>query len=178
MGMVMSYMGGTGVELASKGMTMVTGTLYDRVIEKRKIENFEDFHTAILDIFNAINMALPGKHYDAPPHDDIKQKCYDDEWSNESDDEKRKQSFTKFINDNVNLSKADESMMITGLVTPPLAMVVKKTGQTVPQLSVIKAIPDVAFVPGATILALIAIKLTKRMAFKNIPSIDQKENAL
>lgn len=78
----------------------------------------------------------------------------------------------------MNLSKADESMMITGLVTPPLAMVVKKTGQTVPQLSVIKAIPDVAFVPGATILALIAIKLTKRMAFKNIPSIDQKENAL
>ncbi|KAK7382853.1 hypothetical protein VNO80_01974 [Phaseolus coccineus] len=177
MGLVTSYMGGTGVELANKGMTMITGTLYDRVIEKRKIENFEDFHTAILDIFNAINMALPGKHYDAPPLDDIK-KCYDDEWSNESDDEKRKERFTKFINENVNLSKADESMMITGIVTPPLAMVVKKTGQTVPQLSVIKAIPDVAFVPGATILALIAIKLTKRMAFKNIPSIDKKENAL
>jgi len=30
---------------------MITGTLYDRVIEKRKIENFDDFHTAILDIF-------------------------------------------------------------------------------------------------------------------------------
>ncbi|XP_027908369.1 uncharacterized protein LOC114167477 [Vigna unguiculata] len=176
MGLVMSYMGGTGVEVANKGMTMITGTLYDRVIEKRKIENFDDFHTAILDIFNAINMALPGKHYDAPPHDDIK-KCYDG-WSDESDEDKRKEAFTTFINENVNLSKADESMMITGIVAPPVAMVVKKTGQTVPQLSVIKAIPDVAFVPGATILALIAIKLTKRMAFKNIPSIDPKENTL
>ncbi|CAJ1948104.1 unnamed protein product [Sphenostylis stenocarpa] len=173
--MVTSYMGGTGVEVATKGMSMVTGTLYDRVIEKRKIENFNDFHTAILDIFNAINMALPGKHYDAPPHDDIK-KCYD-EWIGESNDANKKDAFTKFIKDYVNLSKADESMMITGIVAPPVAMAVKKTGQTVPQLSVIKAIPDVAFVPGATILALIAIKLTKRMAFKNIPSIDQKENS-
>ncbi|KOM58644.1 hypothetical protein LR48_Vigan11g167800 [Vigna angularis] len=177
MGLVMSYMGGTGVEVANKGMTMITGTLYDRVIEKREIKNFDDFHTAILDIFNAINMALPGKHYDAPPHDDIK-KYYYNGWSDESDEDKRKEAFKKFMNENLNLSKADESMMITGIVAPPVAMVVKKTGQTVPQLSVIKAIPDVAFVPGATILALIAIKLTKRMAFKNIPSIDQKQNAL
>ncbi|KAK7386132.1 hypothetical protein VNO78_26119 [Psophocarpus tetragonolobus] len=176
MGMVMSYMGGTGVEVASKGLSMITGTLYDRVIEKRKIENFNHFHTAILDIFNAINMALPGKHYDAPPLEDIK-KCYDQWDQSKEDDKNKKQIFTDFVNQNVNLGKADESMMITGIVAPPVAMVAKRTGQSVPQLSVIKAIPDVAFVPGATILALIAIKLTKRMAFKNIPSLPQKENA-
>lgn len=179
MGTVMSYMGGTGIEVASKGLTMLTGTLYDRVIEKRKIENFDDFHEAILDIFNTINMSLPGKHYDAPTHDDIK-KFYDewedkyvegtkklyDEWEDKNKEDKKRKAFTKFIIDKVNLSKADESMMLTGIVAPPAAMVAKRTGQSVPQLSVIKAIPDVVFVPGATILALIAIKLTKRMAFK------------
>jgi len=46
------------------------------------------------------------------------------------------------------------------------AMVVKKTGQTVSQLNVIKAILDVAFVLGTTILALIAIKLTKKIGFQ------------
>ncbi|TKY68936.1 hypothetical protein E2542_SST05199 [Spatholobus suberectus] len=166
MGMVMSYMGGTGVEFASKAMTMTTGTLYDRVIEKKKIENFEDFHVAILDIFNAINTSLPGKHYDAPALDDV-QKFYE-KW-NESDGDK-KERFTDYMNEKVNLSKADESMMITGILAPPLALVAKKTGQSLPQLGVMKAIPDVAFVPGATILALIATKLTKRMAFKNLPS--------
>jgi len=103
-----------------------------------------------------------------------KQKCYET-WTKSEGAEKKKEAFTRFISENVNLSKADESMMITGIVAPPVAMVAKRTGQTVPQLSVIKAIPDVAFVPGATILALIAIKLTKRMAFKNIPSLPQKE---
>nr|ACU24225.1 unknown [Glycine max] len=171
MGMVTSYMG--GAEVASKRMSMLTGTLYDRIIKQRNIRELNEFQIAILDIFNAINMALPGKHYDAPAHDDI-QKCYET-WTKSEGAEKKKEAFTRFISENVNLSKADESMMITGIVAPPVAMVAKRTGQTVPQLSVIKAIPDVAFVPGATILALIAIKLTKRMAFKNIPSLPQKE---
>lgn len=102
-------------------------------------------------------------------HVSNKQKFYDDEWKNKSENEKR-EAFTKFIIDKVNPSKADESMMLTGIVAPPAAMVAKRTGQSVPQLSVVKAIPDVVFVPGATILALIAMKLTKRMAFKDLPS--------
>jgi len=69
---------------------------------------------------------------------------------------------------NVNISKVDDSMMITGIVAPPAAMVAKRTGQSVPQLSVMKAIPDVIFVPTATILALIAVKVTKRMSLKKL----------
>ncbi|PNX96391.1 hypothetical protein L195_g019597 [Trifolium pratense] len=49
-------------------------------------------------------------------------------------------------------------MMITGIVAPPAAMVAKRSGQSVPQLSALKVIPDVIFVPTATILALIAVK--------------------
>ncbi|RZC02450.1 hypothetical protein D0Y65_017545 [Glycine soja] len=79
-----------------------------------------------------------------------------------SEEAQKKEAFIKFVTENVNQSKADESMMISGIVTPPVAMEAKKTGQTVPQLSIIKAVPDVAFVPEATILALIAIKLTRK----------------
>ncbi|KAK7350433.1 hypothetical protein VNO77_09069 [Canavalia gladiata] len=165
MGMLMSYMGGTGIELASQATTFITGALYDRFIERR-IKSFEDFHVAILDIFNAINMALPGKHYDAPTHKEI-QELFDEWVITEGDD--KKILFTNLLSKYVNISKADEYMMITGIVAPPMAMVVKRTGQSVPQLSAIKTIPDVAFVPTATILALIAVKLTKRMSFKKLP---------
>ncbi|XP_057458014.1 uncharacterized protein LOC130748785 [Lotus japonicus] len=167
MGMVMSYMGlgGTAEGLVAQSLSLVSGALYDQFM-KREIKNFDDFHTAILDIFNTINMALPGKHYDAPELKEIQDLF--EQW-NESKEDKKK-IFTDFMIKNVNISKADESMMITGIVAPPAAMVVKKTGQSVPQLSVIKAIPDVIFVPTATILALIAVKLTKRMSFKKAAS--------
>ncbi|KAK7286989.1 hypothetical protein RJT34_22382 [Clitoria ternatea] len=165
MGMLMSYMGGTGIGMASQAMSFVTGTLYDRFIEKQ-IRDFESFHAAILDIFSAINMALPGKHYDAPARKEIEE--FYDTWNKSKTD--KRELFTNFVKEKVNLSKADESMMITGIVAPPVAMVAKKTGQSLPQLSVIKSIPDVAFVPTATVLALIAVKLTKRMSFKNLPS--------
>jgi type IV secretory pathway VirB2 component (pilin) len=68
----------------------------------------------------------------------------------------------------VNISKVDDSMMITGIVAPPAAMVAKRSGQSVPQLSALKVIPDVIFVPTATILALIAVKVTKRMSIKKL----------
>ncbi|KAJ1415393.1 hypothetical protein SESBI_18083 [Sesbania bispinosa] len=112
-------------------------------------------------------MALPGKHYDAPAQKEIEDLFK--QW-NESKDEDKRKIFTDFMINNVNMSKVDNSMMITGIVAPPAAMVAKKTGQSVPQLSVMKAIPDVIFVPTATIFALIAVKITKRMSFKNVPS--------
>ncbi|XP_061347804.1 uncharacterized protein LOC133293282 [Gastrolobium bilobum] len=166
MGMLMSFMGGTADGLASKTTTLVTGALYDQFI-KKEIKDFDDFHIAILDIFNNFNTALPGKHYDAPSHGEI----WDlfNKW-NGAPKEHKKKIFTEFMIKNVSISKVDDSMMITGIVAPPAAMVAKRTGQSVPQLSVMKAIPDVAFVPTITVLALIGVKLTKRMSFKKIAS--------
>lgn len=52
---------------------------------------------------------------------------------------------------NVNMSNVDDSMMITRIVAPPAAMVATRTGQPVTQRSVTKSIPDVIFVPTATV---------------------------
>ncbi|KAK9273528.1 hypothetical protein L1049_018338 [Liquidambar formosana] len=70
--------------------------------------------------------------------------------------------FIKFMK-KVSFSKLDDSSLITGLVTPPAAMAAKRAGEKVPQLNVIKAIPDVIFVPAATVLALISVKLSRRI---------------
>ncbi|KAE9600778.1 hypothetical protein Lal_00011339 [Lupinus albus] len=166
MGMGMSFIGGSG-GFASKSLSVIMGALFDQFVEK-DIKDFNDFHTAILDIFNTINMALPGKHYDAPHQKEVKD-LYE-KWSRATKEEDKKKIFTEFMNKNVNLSKVDQSMVITGAVAPPAAMVVKRSGQTLPHLTVMKAIPDVVFVPTATILALIVVKVSKRMLFKNVAS--------
>ncbi|BBG97312.1 hypothetical protein Prudu_006392 [Prunus dulcis] len=44
---------------------------------------------------------------------------------------------------NVKLSKVDGTTMIAGILTPPVAMATKRAGENVPQLKMIKAIPDV-----------------------------------
>ncbi|CAL5195263.1 unnamed protein product [Lathyrus oleraceus] len=164
MGMVMSYMGGTGEGIASQTLSFVSGALYDQFM-KKEIKNFDAFHTAILDIFNTINMALPGKHYDAPSNKEIED--FFKLW-HKSEEEDKNRIFTDFMIKNVNISKVDDSMMITGIVAPPAAMVAKRSGQSLPQLSLMKSIPDVIFVPTATILALIAVKVTKRMTLKKL----------
>lgn len=61
------------------------------------------------------------------------------------------------------LSKLDNSTLMTGILTPPAAMATKRAGESVPQLKALKAIPDVIFVPGFTILALVCAKLTRRV---------------
>lgn len=69
----------------------------------------------------------------------------------------------KFMKEKVNLSRLDDSTLITGIVTPPAAMAAKRAGESLPQLKLIKAIPDVIFVPSATVLALVSVKLSRKM---------------
>lgn len=76
----------------------------------------------------------------------------------------------ELMQNRLNLSKLDDSTIITGLVTPPAAMVAKRAGETVPQLKLIKAIPDVVFVPSATVLALISVKLSRKMFLGQVAS--------
>ncbi|KAK7394541.1 hypothetical protein VNO78_15072 [Psophocarpus tetragonolobus] len=151
--MAMSFMGGKGLPVTH----LVVNTLYDQFVEK-DIHQFDGFNVAILDTFNTINMTLLGKHYVAPSCEDVKDLFK--QWK-QTNTEDNKKMFTNFINENVNLNKADESMLITAIVAPPAAMVAKKTGQIMPQLALMNVIPDVVFVPSATLLALIAIKIIK-----------------
>ncbi|KAL5571680.1 hypothetical protein UlMin_021277 [Ulmus minor] len=157
MGLFMSIMGGGSVY--TKMVDIVTGTLYDEFV-KPKMENPDDFSVAVLDIFNAFNSALPGKHYVVPDRERVKELYW--QWINAKDERERKHCFVQFMMKNVNLNKIDRVTMITGIVTPPAAMVAKRAGEVVPQLKMIKSIPDVLFVPSATVLALFSVKITRR----------------
>lgn len=89
-------------------------------------------------------------------------------WKKEPKETKKKKIFVTFMTKNFNLSKLDDYSVLTGVITPPVAMAAKRAGENVPQLKVIKAIPDVIFVPAATVLALISVKLSRRTFFKVI----------
>ncbi|KOM36915.1 hypothetical protein LR48_Vigan03g029600 [Vigna angularis] len=94
-----------------------------------------------------------------------------EQWK-EIDTEEKRKKFIKFIIEKVNINKVDESMLITAIMAPPAAMMAKKTGQIVPQLALLNAIPDVVFVPSATILALIAVKIIKLTFIRKTTSKD------
>ena len=57
-------------------------------------------------------------------------------------------------------------MIVTAIVAPPAAMVVKRTGQTLPQLRLMKPVPDVVFVPSVTVVSLVAVKILRLMFMK------------
>ncbi|EXB37621.1 hypothetical protein L484_021827 [Morus notabilis] len=155
-------------------LNIASRTVYDRFVEK-DIKTFDEFHLAVLDIFNNFNSALPGKHFDAPSRKEIelfaidnKQKFFKD-WKEEAEP-KRREIYVEFMRKNVNLNKIDDTTMITGVMMPPVAMVAKRAGETVPQLKMIKVIPDVVFVPSATVLALFSVKISRRVLMGKMAS--------
>ncbi|KAK7256416.1 hypothetical protein RIF29_29862 [Crotalaria pallida] len=155
MGMNMSFMGGKGLS-RSQIWSLIISTFYKQFDEK-DVKDFDAFNVTVLDIFNTINMSLPGKHYDAPSHKDVMDLFK--QWK-EAEEETKKNIFTDFMNKNVNINKVDKSMIATAIVVPPAAMVAKRTGQiTIPQLKLMQSIPDVVFVPSATILSFFTVKL-------------------
>lgn len=129
---------------------------------------------------------MPGKHYDVPSREEIevsqrwlksnlsmrfpyqipiqisKLQDFFAEWQASAEAE-RKDAFVEFMKHTVTLSKLDNYTVITGIVTPPAAMAAKKAAENVPQINIIKAIPDVIFVPSVTVLALISAKISRKM---------------
>ncbi|KZV45081.1 hypothetical protein F511_29402 [Dorcoceras hygrometricum] len=77
------------------------------------------------------------------------QACYD-EWRGAANESEKKESFIKSMKKNVNINKLDDSTLIAGIVTPPVPMAAKKAWESLPQLKLMKTIPDVIFVPTAT----------------------------
>ncbi|KAG2245461.1 hypothetical protein Bca52824_092695 [Brassica carinata] len=159
------------------------GSLYKQFTQKA-INNFDDFHVAVLDIFNNFNSALPGRHFDLPTPDEIKARspfldenhtkkliiislkaCFT-RWKEAKDEQERKEVFIELISKKVKSSKLDDVTVITGIVSPPAAMAAKRAGENIPQLKLIKLIPDVIFVPTVTIMAIVSAKLSRRMYLK------------
>ncbi|XP_022751235.1 uncharacterized protein LOC111299953 [Durio zibethinus] len=146
-------------------LSFVFKSLYEQFAET-EIKDFDDFRAAILDTLNVINSALPGKHYDAPARSEV-EKCFE-EWKNEREAAK-KEVFIQFMK-KIKLSKLDYTTILTGIVTPPAAMAAKKAGELLPHLSMIKNIPDVAFVPLVTMIALVISKLSRRLYRRSLQS--------
>ncbi|KAJ8765677.1 hypothetical protein K2173_014799 [Erythroxylum novogranatense] len=165
MGMFMSFMG-KGVP-ATQTIGYAMGMLHKQFV-KKDIKNFEDFHGAILNIFISFNSALPGKHYDVPSRTEVEE-CFN-AWISADEETKKKEVFVNFMKNKVSLSRIDAYTMSIGMATPPAVMAAKRAGEKLPQLNMIKFIPDVIFVPSATVLALISAKLTRRMLLENTSS--------
>ncbi|KAI4352728.1 hypothetical protein L6164_006949 [Bauhinia variegata] len=150
---------------ASQMLISVAGTLYSQYVEK-DINDFDSFHIAVLHIFNAINTAMPGKHYDAPSYKEVEELFRI--WQAETEEERRKKFFTEFMRKNVNPSiTMYDFTTILGMVAPLVAMVVKRGGETLPLLKFLKDIPDVVFVPTATALALMLSKQKFHLGSEN-----------
>lgn len=153
----------------TKVVSAVKGKFED-LFKKGNINDFDQFHLAILDMFATLNQALPGKHWVVPPVDKI-QECFNDV-NKESDEGKKKQKVVDFMK-KIQLNKADNTLLFIGLATPPAAMAAKKAGESVPQLKFIKRIPDVLFVPAATLLSLVSVKITRSLLLQQSGSEDR-----
>ncbi|XP_055817554.1 uncharacterized protein LOC129886749 [Solanum dulcamara] len=166
------------VSLAGKGLS--TTQVINKATEKfneyfvdntnRDINNLEGFHLAILDMFVTVNKALPGKHWVVPQFDEIK-KCFE-ERNKETEEERKRKVVIDFMKEKIQLNKADNTLLFIGLATPPAAMAAKKAGEAVPQLQLMKRVPDVVFVPAATLLALVSVKITRGLLFQRAASED------
>ncbi|XP_057981632.1 uncharacterized protein LOC131166960 isoform X1 [Malania oleifera] len=183
MGLAMSFMG-TGFSPVQM-LNLLMETLYKQ-FARANTKDFHDFQIAILDIFkyiinffsifimhfkryiqllfcspcSTLNSALPGKHYDAPARTEIEE--FFEEWKRTRESDKRTK-FVNFMTEKISLGRPDNSIVITGLVIPPAAMATKRTAENAAKLRIVKAIPDVIFVPSITMLALISVKFTKKI---------------
>ncbi|KAG5627008.1 hypothetical protein H5410_012226 [Solanum commersonii] len=88
------------------------------------------------------------------------------------DEESKKTVVVEFLKKKIQPNKTDNTLLFIGLATPPAAMAVKKAGEAVPQLKIIKRIPDVVFVPAATLLTLVSVKITRSLLLQRAASED------
>ncbi|XP_075094894.1 uncharacterized protein LOC142173319 isoform X1 [Nicotiana tabacum] len=147
----------------------VTGKFHESFVDKN-ITDFEEFHLTILDMFVTVNGALPGKHWIVPSRDKIEE-CFE-KWK-QLDEEGKKKKVLEFMEKNIKLNRLDQTSLIIGLATPPAAMAAKKAGEGVPQLKFIKSIPDVLFVPAATLVALASVKISRKIFLQQAASEDR-----
>ncbi|KAI9109790.1 hypothetical protein K1719_018831 [Acacia pycnantha] len=159
MGSVASLM--TGKVSVTQGKSFLYRKLYNQFILDKPIKDFDDFHMAFLQIINTINSVVPGRHYDVPGYGEI-ETLYN-KWKDTAEKDKEK-LFEEFIRDHVNMRSVDRSMILTGLAAPPAAMVAKRAGESLPQLKIIKVVPDLLFVPSSTLLALVGCKLATTLS--------------
>ncbi|XP_024159413.1 uncharacterized protein LOC112166746 [Rosa chinensis] len=155
--------------------------VYEKFIQNSDTE-FDEFHAAMLGVCrittlkhlfltsntivsSALNAAMPGKHYNVPGLEEVKE--FHSTWNNLPTQKKKREQFIQFVKDNVRVNQADTATLLTGVLAPPGAMAAKKAGESLPQLKMIKNVPDILFVPTATVVALITVRFSKRLFMRS-----------
>ncbi|XP_074584989.1 uncharacterized protein LOC141840815 isoform X2 [Curcuma longa] len=140
--------------------SLTTDKVYDNFFKDAK--NYSAFHTGFIQLCSEFNTIMPGKHYILNARiDDIK-KLYDEWAKKDKTDEQKKELVVNFLKDNIEEYKPSSAAMIaTGLVAPGAAVALKKSAQKVPQLKLLRLdlVPNAVFVPTATLLSLIAVRM-------------------
>ncbi|CAA7410989.1 unnamed protein product [Spirodela intermedia] len=160
MGIAMSLVGKMGMPVS---LSALTDRIFDQFFSK-EIKTFEEFHIHYLEVCNKLNSTMIGQHYVAPEMAKIKE-CYNN-WSKEADTQKKKDLIVSLLTDHVKLTQTDPSVMMTALVVPPAAMILKRAGENVPQVKRFRLnlVPDYLFVPAVTFFALFGTKALKNQA--------------
>ncbi|MQM14654.1 hypothetical protein Taro_047591 [Colocasia esculenta] len=138
-------------------LSILTDKIFDQFFTK-EMKTFEQFHMAYLEVCNKFNTIMLGQHYVAPDKEKIEE--YFTEWKKESNDQTRKDNLIKHLQEDVKISHTDQSVVTTGILVPPAAMILKKTGEKIPQLKRFRLdfVPDFLFVPVVTLIAVFGVK--------------------
>ncbi|KAJ1690366.1 hypothetical protein LUZ63_014521 [Rhynchospora breviuscula] len=158
MGISLSLLSKLGIPGAS---SLNTEYFYDNFFKDKNIKEFEDFHTAFIDLCKYFNDVMPGKNFGAPPKEKVKL-FYDQSWEKIEDEKQRREGLIAFVKEEVKEYKTDDNALImAGLIVPAAAVMLKNTTQNVPPVKkfMLKYIPNVVFAPTVTMLALAGVQL-------------------
>ncbi|XP_058104334.1 uncharacterized protein LOC131248211 [Magnolia sinica] len=160
MGMAMSYVNKGMPSAQLLPMKVLTDKL-KAILSDQNFESFEQFHIGVLEIVAKFNSGMPGIRYDAPNLKAV-QKCYIG-WKKATEEEKMKKLEELFT-----MTSPDRTAtIVTGIVAPPAAMIVKRTAEMVPNLNMIKMVPDAVFVPSASLVVLTLVRFFQKNALQD-----------
>ncbi|KAF3796299.1 hypothetical protein EJ110_NYTH03771 [Nymphaea thermarum] len=161
---VESYLGQSG----SFSKDTLIDWVYEQIVKDAKEGmDLKTVRLTILNVLNVVNCCMPGMQYD-PPHRKTVKNFYD-EWKHLKEEEKKEKLKEFIVSLLENPNKFSQYTEVTGVVAPPLTMIVKRVGEQSPQLKpMLDYIPDVLFVPLFTIGALITVKLVEKNALQQI----------
>ncbi|KAG0494032.1 hypothetical protein HPP92_005026 [Vanilla planifolia] len=148
----------------SSVQSLTADKAFDKYFSGSAVQDFTTFHLKFLELCNDINSIMLGKHYQPPPKEEI-EKCYKD-WLKKKDEggDESTKACKKLVLDllleHVKEIKTPDAILLTGLVAPPAAMVLKKSSQNVSPLKKfhLELVPDIVFVPACTVAALFTAK--------------------
>ncbi|XP_078178546.1 uncharacterized protein LOC144572744 [Carex rostrata] len=134
--------------------------VYDKYFISKEIKQFEEFHIACINFFKDLTSILPQTQYTIPTFNEIEE--FYRGWKDLKEEEEKKSQFCDFMKNKVVYSDTHHNAtLVTAIVAPAAAVIVKKTWKNTPLLNIIPLhfIPSFLFVPSFTLLSLIGVKV-------------------